>query len=82
MAKRVRVTRAHHPLLGQEFEVLKVSAKNVVVQLPDGSRLRLPRQWTDDGSPVAADGCEEANRLTIDGLQCLLRLVRALRERS
>jgi hypothetical protein len=78
----VRVTRRHHPLKGQQFEVLHASSDNVVVQLSNGSRLRLPRRWTDDSGTVDARSDEELTRITLDGLRRLLRLARALRERS
>ena len=59
--------------------MLHASAKNLVVQLPDSSRLRLPRQWTDDGGALGGHGDEHL--LTLDGLRRLLRLVAALKER-
>jgi hypothetical protein len=44
---RVRVARRHHPLLNQEFEVLKANKQTLVIRLADGSALKIPRAWTD-----------------------------------
>ena len=77
---RVRVTRRHHPLLGQDFEVLTASSNNVVVGLRDGSRLKLPRGWTDaGGAEVDRDSPESV--VTLDGLRRVLELVATMKER-
>ena len=62
--------------------MLHASAKNVVVQLPDGSRLRLPRQWTDDSGIVDDRSDEQLATFTVDGLRHLLGLVATLKERQ
>ena len=51
------MTRRHHPLEGQTFEVLKVGKKDLLVQLRDGSTIKLPRSWTDaDGATALEAG--------------------------
>lgn len=77
---RARVTRRHHPLVGQEFEVIHASAPNVVLGLPDGSRLRVPRAWTDVGGGGDPTGDEAV--VTADGLRHLLQRVAAIRSRT
>lgn len=47
------ITRRHHPLLGQQFAVLIEGRKQLAIRLPDGTSMRIPRNWTDmDGEPV------------------------------
>jgi len=62
----VRLARRHHPLLGQELEVLSASAKNFVLSLPDGSKLRVPRAWTSDAGPGGEPKGEEVVAVLAD----------------
>ena len=76
----ITVNRCHHPLAGQQLEVLSAGKACLVVRLADGSSLKLPRRWTD------ADGgtCRELTgqaQIGVPGLRELLRLVAALRRR-
>jgi hypothetical protein len=49
------VTRPHHPLRGQEFEILRSGKKFVEILRSEGTSMRMPRSWTDvDGN----DPCE------------------------
>lgn len=79
---KIRVIRRHHPLVGQDLGVLSVSKTVVVVRLPNGSSLKVPRQWTDaDGAPVCQE-LQGESKLCIQGLGELLRLLEALRKRT
>jgi hypothetical protein len=43
----VTITRAHHPLREQTFEVLVGGNERITMRLPDGASMRVPRGWTD-----------------------------------
>lgn len=75
----VRVTRHHHPLEGLLLEVIKGGPVQVVVRLPNGSPMRVPRSWTDaDGAPSTPP----ADRFfTVDSLLELVELVGLLGRR-
>ena len=80
--ERVKVTRRHHPLRGRTLEVLIQQGKTLlVVRLPDGSAMRMPRTWTDaDGG----GGPEEQSVMAVytpESLRELITLVDALRAR-
>jgi hypothetical protein len=78
---KVTITRPHHPLLGRQLEIRQASQATVIVTLPDGSRAKLPRAWTDiDGSPSRSD-LRSQTRFTVGGLRELLELVERLRAR-
>ena len=73
------LTRRHHPLEGQRFEVMFGGPTRIVVRLADGT-MRVPRSWTDaDGAPAprAPDTV-----FSIEALKDLLELVEALRRRA
>jgi hypothetical protein len=71
----VTVTRRHHPLLHQQFEVLNGNKTQLVILLRDGSSMRIPRAWTDvDGALPSFDG-EPATYLTVASLRELAALV-------
>jgi hypothetical protein len=76
----VTVTRRHHPLRGQSLEVFREGRNDLTVWLADGSRILMPRSWTD------ADGAREASSVrltvfTVDALRALIVLVDALTRR-
>ena len=80
--ERVRVTRRHHPLIGEELEVCRGGKKRLTVRLPDGSRMWIPRTWTN-----ACCGVEQTPSVgdavcTTDSLEEFTRLLDALLERS
>jgi hypothetical protein len=78
----VRITRRHHPLAGEELEVVSGSQKRIVVQLPDGSSMTILREWTDaDGVAPEPAPAQEA-LFTTTALQELAALVDDLRARS
>jgi hypothetical protein len=73
----IRLTRRHHPLEGQVFDVVMSGRTQIVVRVPDGSVMRLPRAWTDaDGAPLV----RAAERVfTFEALRALLARVALLR---
>ena len=76
------MTRRHHPLRGQEFEVLTLDKKHVVVRAPDGLSLKLPRLWTDvDGADGEGDWSGDAV-FTVESLRALAVLLEALTQRA
>jgi hypothetical protein len=75
------ITRRHHPLNGQELDLLSVGKTTVVVRLSDGSTMKILRWWTDvDG--VACTELAGGSVLSLRGLHELLGLFTALRERT
>ncbi len=76
------MTRSHHPLRGQDLEVLTVDKKHVVVRAPDGLSLKLPRLWTDvDGADGDGD-CSGDAIFTVESLRALGVLLEALAQRE
>ena len=80
--ERVKVTRRHHPLRGRDLEVLIQQGKTLlVVRLPDGSTMRIPRAWTDADGGGVPEGPAVTSVYTPESLRELIRLVDALRGR-
>src|SRR5438477_4176673 len=56
--ERITITRPHHPFEGQSLEVLRRvrmrAGLQFVLILPDGSKSRIPADWTDYQNPVCA----------------------------
>jgi len=78
----VTVTRRHHPLRGRELDVLIQQGKTLlVVRLPDGSAMRMPRAWTDADGGDVPDEVLGTCVYTPESLRGLIRLVDALRAR-
>ena len=74
------MTRRHHPLEGQALEILKDGQTHLLLQLRDGSAIRLPRSWTDaDGAPAPSP--LPATLVTVDSVRELITLLDALRRR-
>ena len=72
----VTLTRRHHPLVGQRFEVVFGGPTRIVVRVADGT-MRVPRSWTDaDGVPAQP---EWDRVFSVEALKDLLELVEALR---
>ncbi len=79
---KVTVTRRHHPLQGQRFDVLFEGKVNLTIKLPNGSSMRILRSWTDaDGSSGRAVPSGE-RVFTVDALRELLTLTAALKQRG
>ena len=80
-SSKTTIIRRHHPLNGQELEMLSVGKTMVVVRLRDGSSMKILRRWTDvDG--VACTELAGNSVLSLRGLRELLSLFMALRERT
>ena len=75
------ITRRHHPLRGQQFEVLQGGKKQITIRMQDGTSMRIPRHWTDaDGdTPTSASQLESV--FTVDSLRRLFELVEAFSRR-
>ena len=77
------VTRRHHPLEGQQFEVLLAGREHLAIRLKDGSSMRIPRAWTDaDGAQARTDPQRTPSALTGVALRELVELLDALRGRG
>ena len=80
--ERVKIIRPHHPLLHQEFEVLKGGPHRLVVQHFDGGSMKIPRAWTNaDGEQPVAQRCHP-KVFTVEALRELLALTDAFRQRD
>jgi hypothetical protein len=77
----VTITRRHHPLLGQQLDVWRVNKSILVLTLHDGSRVKLPREWTDLDGSVPDCALDGDSRFTVSGLRELIHLVEQLRNR-
>ena len=78
----MRVTRRHHPLRDRELEVLIEQGKALlVVRLPDGSAMRIPRAWTDADGRTVPEEPSVTGVYTPESLRELIGLVDALRAR-
>jgi hypothetical protein len=77
----VTITRRHHPLRGQTFDVLQTGPHVLVVRALGGVAMRLPRAWTNaDGAPTETN--EPDAVFSVDAIRALLELVEALHRRS
>jgi hypothetical protein len=71
------ITRRHHPVRGQTFEVLRGGRRTLVVRGPEGRVMRLPRSWTDaDG--VVPEHDSEGSVFDVEALRELTELIDAL----
>ena len=72
------VSSRHHPLHGQELEVLTHGKRHVVVRSPERLSMKLPRSWTDmDGVGFGGDSSGDAI-FTVESLRELGVLLEAL----
>jgi hypothetical protein len=78
----VTITRPHHPLRQQEFEVLRADQNRLVVQHFDGGSMQLPRAWTDADGKQDAGARSHPQVFTVEALRELMALVDALRHRD
>lgn len=76
--EKVRITRRHHPLRGQELEVLREAKSWLVVRHPDGGPMKLLRQWTDADGAVQGSESEGETVFTVEGTRQLIALLAAL----
>jgi hypothetical protein len=76
----VKITRRHHPLQGQTFDILQTGRRQLVVRALEGIAMRLPRAWTDaDGA--SAETSEPDAVFSVDAIRALLEIVEALQRR-
>jgi hypothetical protein len=78
----VKITRPHHPLLEQEFEVLKAGQHRLVVQHFDGGSMKIPRAWTDADGEQDVGARSHSQVFTVEALRELMALIDALRHRD
>jgi hypothetical protein len=78
----VKIIRPHHPLLEQEFEVLKADRHRVVVRHFDGGTMKIPRAWTNADGESAVARVSHPQVFTVEALRELLDLIDALRQRD
>ena len=77
--KRVAVIiRRHHPLQGQEFEVLIEGKNHLSIRLRDGSSMRIPRDWTDVDGKANEGEPAIGSILTSEAIRELTELVDAV----
>jgi len=78
----VKIIRPHHPLVDQEFEVLKADAHRVVVRHYDGGGMKIPRTWTNADGEQGVALRSHPQVFTVEALRELLALTEALRQRD
>ena len=75
--ERVTITRCHHPLQGESFDVLMEGDERIVIRLANGTSMRILRCWTDaDGVPDMPT--EQPRTLCVDSLRALIIIVDGL----
>jgi len=62
------------------LEVIRGGQNQIVVRPPDGTPMRVPREWTDAGGERSRSSTEKF--FTVDSLRDLIQLVDALRRRG
>jgi hypothetical protein len=77
----VVITRRHHPLLGQQFEVLQSGKMRITIRLKDGTSMRVPRHWTDADGDIAKSSSQHETALTNESMRRLFELVDAFSRR-
>jgi uncharacterized protein DUF5372 len=77
------VTRRHHPLQGNAFEVLAHGRERLCIRLKDGTPMYLPRRWTDADGLSKSLATERTGEtvFTVESLRDLGSLVDAFLER-
>ncbi len=78
----MKITRPHHPLVQQEFEVLEADQHRLVVQHFDGGSMKIPRVWTDADGELESRQRRHPLVFTVEALRELLDLTDALRHRD
>ena len=80
--ERVTITRPHHPLLDQVFEVLMGGNERITIRLADGTSMRVPRLWTDADGVAPHDARRRDGFFTVNSLRRLVALAEALMSRG
>jgi hypothetical protein len=73
--ERIEITRRHHPLQGQQFEVLKDGKKRILIRTGDGMSMYIPREWTDADGAKPEEHHKHDGYFTVESLRRLLELV-------
>ena len=75
----ITITHPHHPLNGQRLElvgVLRGPNSRLVVKMPDGSRVRVVRNWTDYARLSGDVELPAASHLLpVEGLRELIKII-------
>jgi hypothetical protein len=80
--ERVTITRAHHPLRNQVFEVLQGGNERITVRLADGTSMHVLRSWTDADGMKAPAARRRGSFFTSDSLRRLFLLLDGLLSRD
>ncbi len=80
--ERVTITRAHHPLRGQVFEVLQGGNERITVRLADGTSMHVSRSWTDADGISAPAASHRGSFFNSDSLRRLFVLLDGLLSRD
>ena len=73
------MTRVHHPLRGEKLVLWQGAGDHITVVLKDGSRMKLPRQWTDIDGPGTDHSFSSI--FTADSIKELIDLIDLFLER-
>jgi hypothetical protein len=79
---RVEVTRRHHPLYGQELEVIRANKVVLTIRLPDSSTMKMPRAWTNAAGETGVVQQSASSVFTAEGVRDLIMIVGALSQRT
>jgi hypothetical protein len=75
----ITITHPHHPLNGQTLElvgVLRGPNSRLVVKMPDGSHVRVVRDWTDYARVSGDSELPAASHLLpVEGLRELIKII-------
>ncbi len=72
------ITRRHHPLVGQHFDVLMDGNERIVIRLNDGTSMRIPPEWTsaEGGTNEVQKGRDSV--FSVEALRDLIRVLDGL----
>ncbi len=73
--ERIEITRRHHPLRGQQFDVLKGGPERITIRMSDGASMYISRDWTDADGAQPDDTHQHDGYFTVESLRRLLSLL-------
>ena len=76
---QVHITRRHDPRLGQQCQVLRGGRHKLVLRMPDGLVMHVPRAWTDADGVRDDSGNASDAVFTVASIRELLGLIESLR---
>jgi Family of unknown function (DUF5372) len=79
------VTHPHHPLCGQQVEIIRIRRgpdPDLIIRHVDGYHGAIAASWTTYASTSDALACEKPPLLDLEGLSQLAHAVERLEERS